>query len=221
MKVELIECTPNPLRVVYLAARCCYSNKSVTEKTYSEDEMRKLVTKVIKSGHHSVIEHISFTFSLEGMSRAASHQLVRHRIASFSQQSQRYVKMDEPDYVIPPEIEKNDYMKNVFIQSMDEAWLAYNALIELGTKAEDARFVLPNACTTNIVMTMNARELFHLFEARLCNRAQWEIRAIVEKMYAECMEKAPDIFKFAGAPCQFGKCKEETPCGKPKPRLVN
>ena len=133
-------------------------------------------------GHHSVIEHAVFTFSVEGVSRALTHQLVRHRVASFSQQSQRYVSMDSATYVTPHTIEGNADAEKLFDSVMDDIWDAYKKLEGMGIPAEDARYLLPNGCTTNITITMNARELLHFFSLRCCNRAQWEIREMADQM---------------------------------------
>ena len=166
-------------------------------------------------GHHSVIEHAVFTFSVEGVSRALTHQLVRHRMASFSQQSQRYVSMDRASFVTPHSVEGNEEASEVFDETMDTIWDAYRRLEELGIPAEDARYLLPNGCTTNITITMNARELLHFFSLRCCNRAQWEIREMADKMLELCLEKSPIIFKDAGPPCVRGPCPEgKLTCGK-------
>lgn len=223
MKVILLEHTLNAMETAYYAARTCYSHlPSSEEDCPSEEKMAEVVNKVVKSGHHSVLEHISYTFSIEGVSRSMTHQLVRHRLASYSQQSQRYVKMDKPTYVIPPSINSSvmdkhrDESMDRFVFAMEQAWDIYNELVKSGVPPEDARYVLPNACTTNIVVTMNARELFHFFELRMCNRAQWEIREVANEMHKICMEHCPEIFVYAGAPCETtGKCHEVMTCGKP------
>jgi thymidylate synthase (FAD) len=158
------------------------------------DKALKLLQGIVKAGHGSVLEHCCFTFSIEGISRACSHQLVRHRIASYSQQSQRYVKGDKFDYVIPPEIEKREDLKKVFDEHMRNTKTLYNTLILCGMKKEDARYLLPNATTTNIVVTMNARELLHFIELRTSPRAQWEIRELAGEMLKQLKEVAPVIF---------------------------
>jgi thymidylate synthase (FAD) len=174
----------------------------------------------LASGHHSVIEHASYTFSIEGVSRALTHQLVRHRLASFSQQSQRYVNMKEADFVMPPTIAADPVLEARFRALMEQIWKEYQALAEK-VPVEDARYVLPNACTTNITVTMNARELWHFFELRTCNRAQWEIRQMADQMLALVQEVSPFIFKNAGPPCiSRGKCPEgKMSCGKPRTEL--
>jgi thymidylate synthase (FAD) len=180
-------------------------------------DSERILSKVVGMGHHSVVEHATFTFSVEGVSRALTHQLVRHRIASFSQQSQRYVSLKDPSYVRPHTVENNPDASKIFDETMDRIWEAYRALEEMGVPAEDARYLLPNGCTTNIVVTMNARELLHFFSLRCCGRAQWEIREMAEKMLALCVEVSPAIFSDAGPPCMRGPCPEgKLSCGKPR-----
>ena len=160
-------------------------------------------------GHHSVIEHAVFTFSVEGVSRALTHQLVRHRVASYSQQSQRYVSMKEPSYVTPHTVQDDPEALKVFEDT--------GKLESMGIPAEDARYLLPNGCTTNITITMNARELLHFFSLRCCNRAQWEIREMADRMLELCREVSPVIFRDAGPPCVRGPCPEgKLSCGKPR-----
>lgn len=159
MDVKLLQFTPNPIKVVYVAARTCYAADTIQDnwdKDVSENKMLSLLDKVFESGHHSVFEHINFTFAISGISRVCSHQLVRHRLASFSQQSQRYVVLGNDSYVIPPSIDKNSEMKEKYIEFMDKTYDFYNELMEY-VKPEDARFVLPNSTKTNIVMSMNFR----------------------------------------------------------------
>jgi thymidylate synthase (FAD) len=167
----------------------------------SEQKTKNILNKTIASGHHSVIEHANFTFSISGVSRALTHQLVRHRIASFSQQSQRYVKMTAPTYVTPPAIKANAPALKQYEKFMESAWAEYQFLVDAGINAEDARFVLPNAATTSITVTMNARELRHFFELRCCNRAQWEIREMASQMLEQVKKVAPVIFEGAGPLC--------------------
>ncbi|OPY33694.1 MAG: FAD-dependent thymidylate synthase [Methanomassiliicoccales archaeon PtaU1.Bin124] len=218
MKVQLLSHTENAEVLCATAAKTCYSQgvPSVIMEKVTEEKAGKLIEEVVSMGHHSVIEHAYYTFSLEGVSRALTHQLVRHRVASFSQQSQRYVNMLKAEYVLPPSIEKDPEAKRVFEEAMDNAWEAYQKLAEK-MPVEDARYVLPNACTSNIMVTMNARELMHFFSLRCCNRAQWEIREAAELMLALCQEVSPQIFKDAGAPCVRGPCTEgKMSCGHPK-----
>jgi thymidylate synthase (FAD) len=153
-----------------------------------------------------------FTFSVEGVSRSLTHQLVRHRIASYSQQSQRYVSLNTPDYVVPEEIAKNPEAKKLYDDLMQNIWDTYNKLEDLGIIAEDARYVLPNACTTNITLTMNARQLMHFFTLRCCNRAQTEIRQLADEMLKLCKEACPNIFAYGGPSCVRGPCPEGEKC---------
>jgi thymidylate synthase (FAD) len=217
VKVTLINHTENPDRICAAAAQSCYSEKGATDlfETTSEDRAKKMIEKVVGMGHLSVVEHAHFTFSIEGVSRSLTHQLVRHRIASYSQQSQRYVSMDKAEYVIPPSISTDPEAKRLYCRSMDDAWKAYRGLAQKVPK-EDARYVLPNACHTNITVTMNARELWHLFRLRCCRRAQWEIRLMAWKMLAEAKKAAPILFADAGPGCYRGSCPEgEYSCGTP------
>ena len=217
MKVTLINHTKNPDRICAAAAQSCYSEKGATElfETTSEEKASKMIEKVVGMGHLSVVEHAHFTFSIEGVSRALTHQLVRHRIASYSQQSQRYVSMDRAEYVVPPSLSKDPETEKLYGKAMDDAWKAYRELAQRVPK-EDARYVLPNACHTNITMTMNARELWHFFRLRCCRRAQWEIRLMAWKMLEEAKKVAPILFADAGPGCYRGSCPEgEYSCGKP------
>ncbi len=215
MRVKLIAYTQNAEAVCAAAGKSCYSEKSSMELMEAPNP-EKVLSKIVGMGHHSVIEHAVFTFSVEGVSRSLTHQLVRHRVASFSQQSQRYVNMDKPTYVIPKTVEADQELKAEFEKTMDEIWKSYNKLVEK-IPPEDARYVLPNACTTNITITMNARELLHLFTLRCCNRAQWEIRDLADEMLRQCKEVYPVIFKNAGPPCVRGPCPEgKLTCGKPR-----
>jgi thymidylate synthase (FAD) len=181
----------------------------------SDEGARKAISKIVGMGHLSVIEHASFTFSVEGVSRALTHQLVRHRIASYSQQSQRYVSMNRASYIIPPSIALDPDAKKEYETLMNQIWKAYAELAQKVPK-EDARYVLPNACNTNITVTMNARELTHFFSLRCCRRAQWEIRKMAWLMLLEVRQVSPILFENAGPGCVRGPCPEgEYSCGKP------
>ena len=216
MKVTLLACTQNADAICAAAGNSCYSDKPASEIVEDIDS-EKVLSRIVGMGHHSVIEHAVFTFSVEGVSRALTHQLVRHRMASFSQQSQRYVSLTEPTYVTPHTIEGNPEAEKRFEETMDSIWKAYRDLEEMGIPAEDARYLLPNGCTTNITITMNARELLHFFSLRCCNRALWEIREMADRMLELCMEVSPVIFKEAGPPCVRGPCPEgKLSCGKPR-----
>lgn len=235
MKVELVAFTPSPEAVCDLGARVCVSY-DVPEL----DEDLKALGHALASGHESVLEHASFSFAIEGISRACSHQLVRHRMASYSQQSQRYVKMDGFEYVMPERI-KNDFtniqlgwvdrwdpdedemiespnyvrINEIYSDILDTIGDIYKQMIESGIPEEDARYILPNACKTNLVVTMNARELRHFFSLRCCERAQWEIRELAERMLELVREVAPTLFEDAGPRCKaLGYCPEAKGCGK-------
>lgn len=258
IKVTLLNHTPNPEETVAMAAKLCYSASEIEEikEGLTPENTEKFINMLSSLGHESPFEHITFTFGIEGISRACSHQLVRHRIASYSQQSQRYVDGENFEYVIPPEIDNNpiakdeykealmlamdfysnirkeliessvwEYMKtnNIIFNEYDMAHFVevfkskypkeYSAFEKKAN--EDARFILPNACTTKIVCTFNARSLFNFFKHRCCNRAQWEIREVANLMLKECIKIAPNIFANCGASCIRGKCSEgKMSCGK-------
>ncbi len=226
VQVLLLSHTPNPEATIAMAAKLCYSPSdiaSLKEKTAAKDQ-KGFVEKLMKMGHMSPIEHASFTFAVEGISRACSHQLVRHRLASYSQQSQRYVSEEAGfDYVIPPTIKGDAELEKYFVEFMAKAQKAYNQIVKKlnkkGIKGEaanqDARFVLPNAAETKIMITMNARELLHFFRQRCCNRAQWEIRAMATEMLRLVSGIAPTVFSGSGPGCVSGPCPEgEYTCGK-------
>ena len=218
MKVTLITHTPEPEKVIAGAAKLCYSSSDIESlmNGLTTEKIETFIKKLTDLGHQSPLEHCSFTFGIEGISRALSHQLVRHRIASYSQKSQRYVKEGQFEYIIPPKIIENRADKNVYENFMKYAQETYDYFIRNGIPAEDARFVLPNACETKIIVTMNIRTLLHFFEERCCNRAQWEIRYMAYAMLRICKEVAPNLFAKAGASCVRGKCKEgKMSCGKP------
>ena len=218
IKVKLLEHTPHPERVVAMAARLCYSAAGAEElaEKMTDEQVEKLVDKIIQMGHASTMEHVSFTFGIEGVSRVLTHQLVRHRLASYSQQSQRYVAEHDFEYILPPSIAERPEASERFKALMENIQRAYNDLVEAGVPKEDARYVLANATETKIVVTMNARSLMHFFNLRCCNRAQWEIRELAYKMLAEAKAVAPLLFKNAGASCvATGHCPEGAmTCGK-------
>jgi len=226
LKVSILTHTPEPENVVALSARLCYSPVGIEElkEKLSDNDKDNLINLLINSGHLSPFEHVSFTFAVEGISRACSHQLVRHRIASYSQQSQRYVSEEKGfDYIIPDTIKKDSEIHSLFIKAMKKSHEYYckilHALEKRGLKGElarqDARFVLPNAAETKIVITMNARELLHFFKVRCCNRAQWEIRELATEMLKLVKKIAPRLFKNAGPACITEKCPEgKFSCGE-------
>ena len=254
VKVTLLNYTPNPEQTVAMAAKLCYSPSGIEDirDGLTEEKTAAFIDMLSDLGHASPIEHASFTFGIEGISRACSHQLVRHRIASYSQQSQRYVDGTKFDFVTPPAIAANEkalaaYEKVISAQSeayreirdalaagyireftgeeagrTDSEVMAdfsekdkkrYSAFVKNAN--EDARFILPNASTTKIVCTFNARSLHNFFAHRCCNRAQWEIREVAEQMLLLCLEVAPHLFKNCGPSCLFGSCPEGAmSCGK-------
>ena len=241
LKVSLLNYTKNGEETIAQAGKLCYSPVGVDEisKKQDQESIEKYVKMLASLGHLSPIEHISFTFAAEGVSRTLTHQLVRHRLASYSQQSQRYVKLDGFEYVIPPHIKENKRACEIFIKAMEEGQKAYDKLAEILTKKhyddlinkgedvksakrkatkmaiEDARYVFPNACETKIVFTMNARTLLHFFNLRSCNRAQWEIRNLSDQMLKLVKDIYPNIFAKAGPSCIGGPCPEgKMTCGK-------
>lgn len=223
LKVFLLRHTPAPEETIALAAKLCYSKSTISElkDRISQKDQSEFIQKLMDMGHESVLEHVSFTFGVEGVSRVLLAQLTRHRIASFSVQSQRYVSYENGfGYIIPDSITAlGEEAVNRFREQMDtmEKWYTdWQRLLGKGEKSnEDARFVLPNACETRIILTMNVRELRHFFSLRMCNRAQWEIRKMAEEMFRLCFETAPALFMNAGPACLRGKCPEgEKSCGK-------
>lgn len=235
MNVTLLAHTPNPERLVATAARLCYSADDVATimDEMCDNDAEKQIKLLQSIGHESPFEHISFSFSIEGVSRSLLAQITRHRLASFSVRSQRYVSMSDSDYVTPGAIESDALIVSLYDAIMKTSNSIYDQISDLlqlkyikdgmdeksaEKKAiEDARFVLPNAACTSMVMTMNARELLHFFRLRTCNRAQWEIREVADKMLAECYRVSPTIFKDAGCGCCSGACPEGCmSCGKPR-----
>ncbi len=255
-KVTLLAHTVMPEQTVAMAAKLCYSPTDFMniKEGLTKEKTENFVGMLTELGHESPMEHASFTFGIEGISRACSHQLVRHRIASYSQQSQRYVDGNKFDYVTPPAILSNPKALQAYNEAISLQRQAYSKirdslivsyinehkgceqsgsekeiienfktenkqlLSSFAKKAnEDARFILPNACTTAIVVTMNTRSLWNFFKHRCCNRAQWEIRAIADQMLKICRETAPALFKNSGPSCLNGKCPEgKMSCGKQK-----
>ena len=223
MKAVLIRHTLSPEEVVALGARLCYSRARVDDlldKVEAKDQT-EFVHKIMSMGHDSVLEHASFTFGIEGVSRTLLAQITRHRVASFSVQSQRYVSYEKGfGYIVPPKIEAlGAEAVAEFERQMDTMHQWYVQWQEkLGTGEggnEDARFVLPGACETRMMVTMNVRELRHFFSLRMCSRAQWEIRALANEMHRLCMEVAPALFENAGPACLRGACPEgEKTCGR-------
>ncbi len=241
MKVKLLRYTPEGEKLIASAAKLCYSSAGVTEieEDLEEDKIGSFLSLLMDLNHESPIEHISFTFGIEGVSRTLTHQLVRHRIASFSQQSQRYVKLEQFEYIIPPAIKEDQSAKELFKKAMEEDQKYYDEITNILYKKhykqyveegfsekqsknkaekqaiEDARYIFPNACETKIVVTMNARSLINFFRLRTCNRAQWEIRELAIAMLKEVKKVYPALFKNAGPGCINGPCPEgNMTCGK-------
>lgn len=222
-RVELIRHTERPEEAVALAAKLCYSDADIDGlmEELSKKDTAGFIKKLVDMGHLSPIEHASFTFAIEGVSRALLAQITRHRIASFSVKSQRYVRATGGfNYIIPPAIEAlgEDAVRE-FESQMDTVYSFYEGWIERLEKGErgneDARFVLPNAAESKMIVTMNARELLHFFSLRCCNRAQWEIREVAWDMLKLVTEVAPSLFSKAGPSCVRGKCGEgRMSCGK-------
>jgi thymidylate synthase (FAD) len=233
LKVKLIEYTPNPEKVIASAAKLCYSAAGIDEiqENLEGEKAKKFLNMLMSYGHESPIEHVSFTFAVEGVSRSLTHQLVRHRIASYSQQSQRYVRLTQFEYIIPPEIQKDEETLKIYVEAMENNQKTYDKLADIlkekhikngmsGAAAEkkaieDARYVFPNACETKIMLTMNARSLMNFFKHRCCNRAQWEIRDLANEMLKQVQNVAPVLFKYSGPSCVNGICPEgKMGCGK-------
>ena len=223
LKVKLIAHTPDADKVVAAAAKLCYSAADVDTLMdgLTADKVETMCQKLADLGHESPIEHASYTFAVEGVSRALLAQLTRHRIASYSVQSQRYVNKAEFDYIIPPSIEADAEIRGKYVDCMEMLDTYYTYFRSANIPAEDARFVLPNACDTRIIFTMNARSLHNFFKLRCCNRAQWEIRAMADEMLRLCREVSPVLFKSAGPSCAVtGKCNEGAMCcGEPREEL--
>lgn len=233
MKVKLLEYTPNSQKLIASAAKLCYSSSGIEDlqNNLDKEKVDRFLNMLMSYGHESPIEHVSFSFGIEGVSRSLTHQLVRHRIGSYSQQSQRYVRLDQFEYVIPPSIENDEDAKKTYIETMENCQQSYDHIVNIlkekyinqGLKAidaekksiEDARYVFPNACTSKIIVTMNARSLMNFFRHRCCNRAQWEIRELAETMLFEVKDVAPTLFKYCGPGCVNGPCPEgRMSCGK-------
>ena len=238
-KIKLLSMTPNAKELIFAAARQCYTGGWIGDAWQEQEdgkikvidlndqhvctdkEISNLVSYLKESGHTSVLEHVKFTFAIDGISRACSHQLVRHRIASYSQASQRYIDLKSEfsmdNYIVPPKIKKNKVASIKYRNILSDIQKSYNELIDLGIEPEDARFVLPNASKTRIVMTMNCVALLHFFNLRSCSLAQWEIRNLSNKILSICKSKLPIVFKGAGSRCiSLGYCPESSKrsCGK-------
>lgn len=255
MKVVLLNHTNNAEETIAMAAKLCYSPSEIEDlkNNLTPEKIESFIKKLVEMGHESPLEHVTFTFGIEGISRACSHQLVRHRIASYSQQSQRYVDGESFDFVVPPSVKNSsiahhiaddvyfttnevydsaiNHIKQAYIEIRDDlfqqnlnTFLKENNLDSVDGKTanmlmkkacEDARYILPNACTTKIICTFNVRSLWNFFKLRLCNRAQWEIREVAEEMLKLCLKESPLLFSNCVPSCVYGKCGEgRMTCGK-------
>ncbi len=218
MYTRLIQHTHEPERTIAAAARLCYSTQDAMTlfDGLTHDDTSRLIRLLVNSGHMSALEHASFTFAIAGISRACSHQLVRNRLASYSQQSQRYVDLSTKAAFIVPSTIANSPLADDAQALIDAGRALYGRLIDEGVPAEDARYLLPQAVETKIVVTMNARELVHFFRLRCCRRAQWEIRRLALMMLRDSLSVAPVVFETAGPSCLHGACSEGTfGCGQP------
>lgn len=240
LKVQIIAHTPDPERVIASSAKLCYSQVGIDEinENMTDEEVQKFLNILINMKHFSPSEHASFTFAIEGVSRALLAQITRHRMASFSVVSQRYVNLkDTFQYIMPEEIRDTPEAIQIYKNSITQSLEDYTGLFEIlqqkyinsgmsvsqaEKKAiENARYVLPNASETKLVVTMNARELMHFFSLRCCSRSQDEIRELADEMLRQVKKVAPTVFKKAGATCTFGACSEgKMSCGKPRPIII-
>ena len=221
LSVELISIPNNIIKTIYTACKTCYSAKLPYENYLNapdDEKMLSLIKRVIGSGHYSTIEHIQLTFAIQNVSRACTHQLVRHRHMSFSQKSQRYVKeKGEFDYIMPKSIENNSELAKKFEEFIQNTTNLYQEFIEAGILAEDARSILPNAAASSLVASLNLRELIHLANLRLCTRAQAEIRSLVKAMVDEVIKKEPWLKPYLVPKCErLGYCDEDKSCGRMK-----
>lgn len=216
--VKLINYTKEPERVIAAAARLCYSERSGEDlfENLSDEEVKKLVKNILNLGHYSVLEHVSFTFSISGISRVTTHQLVRHRVGcSYSQRSQRYIEEDNFSFIIPPSIKERPELLAKYTQAMENLNRLYEEFAEIVPK-EDARYLLPQAIESNIIVTYSLRALLHFIELRTCKRAQWEIQILAWRMLKEAKKVAPLLFEDAGPGCLRGGCPEgKMSCGEP------
>lgn len=203
MEVVLTSYTPEPELAVALAARRCIRDQDHQEISteLDDDEIRRLIATVIGKGHHSVLEHVSFTFDISDVSRVLSHQLIRHRIASYSQLSQQRVDSSCLKYVVPPEVRRDPALRDEYETAMEVCRTLYSTLVKRGVPLGSSRYVLPSAFTTRIMTTMNARSLFNLIEQRACAAEEWEFRAVATLIHKRLLDVAPNIFRFAGTTC--------------------
>lgn len=216
--VKLINYTKEPERVIAAAARLCYSERSGEDlfENLSDEEVTRLVKNILNLGHYSVLEHVSFTFSISGISRVTTHQLVRHRVGcSYSQRSQRYIKEDNFDYIIPPSIQERPKLLEKYNETMESLNNLYEEFAQVVPK-EDARYLLPQAIESKIMVTYSLRALLHFIKLRTCRRAQWEIQTLAWKMLKEAKQVAPLLLENVGPACLNGNCPEgKLSCGRP------
>ena len=211
IQVKLVAHTPNPELVVAVAARTCIKNMDyeATCVELREEDIERILRAVILKNHHSVLEHVNFTFAISGVSRVLTHQLVRHRIASYSQLSQQRTDSSRLQFTIPPEIQQHPELAEEYRNTMMRCQELYKRFVQCGISRGSARYILPSGFTTRIVATMNARSLFNLLAQRECEVEEWEFRQVAHLMHAELIKVAPDIFRFAGPPCEtYGFCPE-------------
>lgn len=221
MEVVLLSSTPEPELIVAAAARLAYSSIGACElcEKLRPDQVNSLLGRLLSSGHLSPFEHVNFTFAIDGISRVTSHQLVRHRLASYTQQSQRYVSFKNPIFVTPATIAAKPDLSAKYWQLIRDSYELYRQMLDSGVPAEDARYVIPNAAETKLVMTMNARELMHACSLRLCQKAQWEIVELFKRIKSEVIKVAPLIAAELKPKCyQLGYCDERDGCGLFAPR---
>ncbi len=218
IKIKLLKFTNDPEKICAVATKLCRSSENIDEISgnFTKKKIKELIGRIISCGHHSVLEHSSFTFGVEGVSRVLLAQLTRHRIASFSVQSQRCVRFENGvEYVVPGTIKKNKTLLKKYDNFLKNTETLYKEFLDAGIPAEDARYILPNASATKMVITMNARELRHFFSLRCCNRSQWEIRDLACLMLNLVRKEAALLFSDAGPDCVRKGCNEVFPCDKP------
>lgn len=211
--VRLTAHTPDPDRIIYAAAKICYSQEFVKSgEVVNESKVKKLLKTLYESGHMSPFEHALFTFEVSNISRVTTHQLVRHRLASFCQQSQRYTNSGNANVIVPESVQGLEPANAIFDRAVKACFEAYETLVAMGVPQEDARYILPHGTASKIAVSMNARELDHFFTLRLCKRAQWEIRLLAERMLECAKNVAPVAFSFSGPQCVRGMCTEAKGC---------
>ncbi|MCH8061887.1 MAG: FAD-dependent thymidylate synthase [Chloroflexi bacterium] len=222
MNVQIVSHTLEPDLAVVVAARTCLSDEAYEDiwRNMTENDISRILATVIAKGHHSVLEHANFTFSISGVSRVLSHQLVRHRMASYSQLSQQRVNASELEFVVPPEVRKDPDFAKKYRELISQCQELYADMIAKGLSLGSARYILPSAFTSRIIVTINARSLFNLLSLRMCAAEEWEFRQVATLMYKELMRVAPGIFKYAGTTCETEGICAEGEIGESCPRLL-